>query len=267
MSLLRRNIKVLLQPRRYRAELGEAGRMLRSVTEPTNGVAGRIRGFLDSDSWEVRNCALKIIARTRCEELYGELVAKLLEASEAGIIRRNCAELLPDVGLRAPDVIDALRRALRDRYWEVRAESARALAQLSDESPELERELLSLLARENNMEVRAALAQALGGLGVTRGAFDALAGLARREPWLVRHQASVALAEMGARRPDLAEDAAEAIRSLDLLAEGTATTSVFRQNVLELAELTAKGRPFPSPESMRRRYFHLKRGWLRRTVE
>ena len=69
--------------------------MLRSVTEATNGVAGRIRGFLGSDSWEVRNCALKIIARTRCEELYGKLVAKLLEADEAGIIRRNCAELLP----------------------------------------------------------------------------------------------------------------------------------------------------------------------------
>ena len=267
MSLFRRNIKVLLQPRRYRAELGEAGRMLRSVTEATNGVAGRIRGFLDSDSWEVRNCALKIIARTRCEELYGELVVKLLEANEAGIIRRNCAELLPDVGLRTPETIDALRRALRDRYWEVRAESARALAELSDESLELERELLSLLAREVNMEVRAALAQALGGLGVSRDAFDALVGLARREPWLVRHQASVALAEMGARRPVLAEDAAEAIRGLDLLAEGTATTSVFRQNVLELAELTAKGRPFPSPESMRRRYFHLKKGWLRKTVE
>ena len=264
MSLIGRNIKVLLQPRRYRAELAKAGHMLRSTTEAVNGVAGRIRGFLASDSWEVRNLGVKIIARTRCEELYGELVARLLACGEAGIIRRNCAEALTHIRLRRPDVIDALRRALCDPYWEVRAESARALAELAGESPELEGELLAVLAREKNLEVRAALAQALGGLGAGREAFDVLVELARRDPWLVRHQASVALAEMGARRPDLAEDAAAAIQSLDLLAEGTATTSVFRQGVLELAELTARGRPFPPPESLRRRYFHLKRGWLRK---
>ena len=267
MSLIRRNIKVMLQPRRYRAELAEAGRMLRSITEATNGVAKQIRGFLASDSWEVRNCAVKIIARVRCEELYGEIASRLVERGEAGIIRRNCAEALTDIQLREPEVIDALRQALHDPYWEVRAESARALAAVAEESHELENELLSVLKREKNLEVRASLAQALGGLGMSREAFDALADLARCEPWVVRHQASVALAELGARRPDLAEDAAAAIQSLDLLAEGTATTSVFRQGVLELAELTAKGRPFPSSESLRRRYFHLKRGWLRKHLE
>ena len=267
MNLIWRNIKVLLNPRRYKAELGEAGRMLRSVTEATDGVAGRIRGFLESDSWEVRNVAIKIIARTRCEELYGTLVAKLIERGEAGIIRRNCAELLPRVDLRTPGVIRALRGALRDRYWEVRAEAARALAELAEGSPELERALLDVLGREQNLEAEAAVAQALGALGVSREAFDVLAELAAEGPWLVRHQAAVALAEMGARRPDLDEDAAEIIRGLDLLAEGTATRSVFRQRILELAELTRKGRPFPSAGSLRRRYFHLKRGWLRNDDE
>jgi len=264
MNLIARNIKALLSPRRYRAELAEAGRMLRSVTEATNGVAETIQGFLASDSWEVRNCALKIIARTRCEELYAVLVAKLAERGEAGIIRRNCAELLPGIGLRTPEIVAALRRALGDRYWEVRAEAARALAELAQESDELETELLDALERERNFEVQAGLAQALGALAVTRRGFEALARLAAGGPWLVRHQAAVAALEMGARRPEFDQDAVAAIRRLDLLAEGAATTSVFRQSILELAELTAKGRPFPSAESLRRRYFHLKWGWLRK---
>jgi len=266
MSLIARNIKVLLNPRRYGAELARAEHMLRSVTEANNGAAERIRGFLGSDSWEVRNCAVKIITRTRCETLYGVLVAKLLERGEAGILRRNCAESLPALGIRSAEAVAALRRVLADPYWEVRSEAARALATLCEESPELEGDLTSLLAREKNIEVRAAVAEALGSLAVTRRAFDALADLAVRDAWLVRHQAAVALVEMGARRPGFAEDAAEVIRKLDLLAEGTATTSVFRQHVLELADLTAKGRPFPSAESMRRRYFHLKRGWLHKEI-
>ncbi len=263
MGLIRRNIKVLLNRRRYKTELAEAERMLRSVTEATDGVADDIRAFLGSDSWEVRNCAVKVIARTRCEALYGVLAEKLAEPCEAGIVRRNCAELLPVVGLRTPQVVRALRRALRDAYWEVRAEAARALSELCEGSAELEGELLSLLAVEKNLEVRVAVVQALGGLGVSRDAFGALAGLAAGGRWLVRHQASVALAEMGARRPDLAEDAADVIRNLDLLAEGTATTSVFRRHILELVDLTAGGRPFPSAASLRRRYLHLKQGWLK----
>jgi len=192
------------------------------------------------------------------------LVGKLTERREAGIVRRNCAELLPVVGLRSDAALAALTRALDDPYWEVRAETARALAVLADESAELETQLLGRLGRERNPEVRAALAEALGALGIGRKAFDVLVRLARDDAWLARHQASIALAEMGVRHPDFAEEATEVIRGLDLLAEGTATTSVFRQHILELAQLTAKGRPFPSREALRRRYFHLKHGWLKK---
>ena len=265
MNLIRRNLRALLHARRHKAELAEANRMLRSLTEATDGVADRIRRLLASDAWEVRNCALKIIARTRCEELFGALVAGLIQRDEAGIIRRNCAELLPVTGLNTPEAIAALRRALDDPYWEVRAEAARALGTLCTESPELEDELLDRLAVERDLEVRAAVAEALGAVAVTRRALEALARLADDGPWLVRHQAAVALVEMGARRADFAEEAAAMIRRLDLLAEGSATKSVFRQRILELTELTAEDRPFPSPESARRRYFHLKKGWLGKT--
>jgi len=263
MKLLWRNLNVLLRPRRYRAELGEAVHLLLTATEATNGVVESIRAFLESDAWEVRNCAVKLIARTGCAALYPVLAKKLAERDEAGIIRRNCAELLLGLGLREFEVVTALRGALDDPYWEARAEAARALAALADPSAELERELLGRLREERNLEVRAALAQALGGLAAGREAFEAVAALADEGPWLVRHQAAVALVEMAARHPAFGEETAAALRRLDLLAEGTATTSVFKQRMLELAGLAADGRALPPPEAIRGRYFHLKRGWLR----
>jgi len=263
MGLIRRNIRVLLHPRRYRAELARAGKMLRSLTEAKGDVPDRIRELLGSDAWEVRNCAVKIIVRTHCEELYPVLVEKLTEAGESGIVKRNCAELLPFTGQNGAGVVEALRRALRDRYWEARAEAARALAVLAGDSAELELELLGLLEGERNMEARAGLVQALGALGMGRSAFDRLAELAGESSWLVRHQAAVALAELGARHPEFAADASEVIGRLDLLAEGAATQSVFRQRILELARLTGDGRPFPTADALRKRYFHLKWGWLR----
>lgn len=263
MSLIRRNIRALLHARRHRAEQAEAARMLRSVTEADNGTAERIRGFLESDAWLVRNCALKIIARTRCEELYGVLIEKLRDWSEAPIIRRNCAELIPTVPLDRARRVGPLRLALLDPYWETRAEAARALARVAGPSEELEGDLLGRLAVERNMEVKAGVAEALGALAVSRAGFDGLVELASEGPWLVRHQAAVALLEMGSRRPEFADEAAGVVRGLDLLAEGTSTQSVFRDRVLELAALIEKGRPFPSAERLRKRYFHLKNGWLK----
>ncbi len=263
MSLILRNIRALLHPRRHRAEQAEANRMLRSVTEATDGVADRIRGFLQSDAWLVRNCGIKIIARTRCEELYDVLLDKLADRSEAPIIRRNCAERIPTVEIDPERAIPALRQALGDPYWETRAEAARALARAADASPELEADLLAALEGERNQETKAGLAEALGRLAVSRAGFDRLAELANGGPWLVRHQAAVALLEMGARRPEFAREAAEVVRRLDLLAEGAATRSVFRDRMLELAALTQEGRPFPSPELLRKRYFHLQEGWLK----
>ncbi len=264
MALVWRNLRVLLRPWRYRAELAAAARLYDSAAETTEGVRDPIRRFLASDSWEVRNYAIKIIVKTRCEEFYDTLVDRLLDRNEAGILRRNCAELLPSIPLRTPRAVEALLRALDDPYWEVRAESARALARLADESADAEARLLGRLAQEHNFEVRAAIAEALGALAIGRGAFDALAQMAAEGPWLVRHQAAVAVVEMAARQPLFAERATAVVRGLDLLAEGTATSSVFRQSMLELAELTAEGRPFPSPGLLRHRYLHLKQGWLRR---
>ena len=96
-SLRLRNIKVQLLPRRYKRELAQAERMRMSATDATPEFVERVKSFLRSDSWEVRNSAVKIIARAQCEELYTELVERLLDTRESGILRRNCAELLHEL--------------------------------------------------------------------------------------------------------------------------------------------------------------------------
>jgi hypothetical protein len=145
MGLIRRNILAYLQPWKYRDELAGARRLLACAKPSPSADAellDRLRRLLESDLWEVRNCAVKIIARARCEPLYHVLTTKLVDRNEAVIIRRNCAERLTEAEHTAPEVIDALRRACSDPYWEVRAEALRSLARLADGSPELEAELL-----------------------------------------------------------------------------------------------------------------------------
>jgi HEAT repeat protein len=263
MRLLCRNIKVLLQPRRYRAELAAAIKMQTSCSQLTDNDEARVRAFLQSDSWEVRNCAVKIIAKTNYTPLLPALEEMLLDRSEAGIVRRNCAEMLGCYGHRSAALTQSLTAALADPYWEVRAEAARALARLCDEDGTVEHALLKRLAREKDMEAQAAFVEALGAVAVMQETFDRLAERAVEGPWLVRHQSAVAVAEMAARRPEFAQQAIALIGRLDLLAEGTVTRSVFRQSILQLAEHTRQSQAFPTRDELRLRYFHLKNGWLK----
>lgn len=261
MNLLLRNLKVQLFSRRYGAEQARAEKLLATATEPTDEVIAAIRQFLQSDSWEVRNAAVKTIGRIHCEPLYGVLVEKLCDRNEAGILRRNCAEMV--YNLRLASAADALRAALHDGYWEVRAEAARALSAIVEPSPELETELRVMLIKNGNFEARAAAAQALGKLGMTRETFDALAKVSNNDIWLLRYQTTTALVEMAARLPDFAAEASKIIHELDMLADGVRTISVYRQHILDLMRLTDPANKFPSPETLRSRYLHMKTGWLK----
>jgi HEAT repeat protein len=259
---LLRNVRALLHPRRHKAEKARAARLYRDPSQAGEKLEAALRGFLASDAWEVRNVAIKIVARAPCEALLPVLTAALLDRAEVGIVRRNAAEMLIVAGRRSLEITDALRRALIDPYWEVRAESARALARLAVPSEATEQAILARLAADRNVEARAGLVEALGALGSTDAAFGLLVALAQEGPWLVRHQAAVAMVEMATRREEFAPDAAETLRRLDLLAEGTVTTSVFRRHILELTALITDAHTLPPPDRVRSRYLHLKQGWL-----
>ena len=235
--------------------------------------------LLASGNWEVRNAALKLVARIRDEERFGLLAEKLLDAREAGIIRRNAAELLLAWGRCTPEVEAALCRALSDLYWEVRAEAARALSGLAPPGGAPERAVLGRLLngaarsaagelpgraiRERNFEVRAGLAEALGALGLSQMAFAALERLAADPQWLVRYQAAIALAHFGSRLPEHRERALAVVRQVDHACSGALPTFVFPRRLRRLIDDMTQRPGTLTADVLRNRYIHLKRGWHR----
>lgn len=281
MSLkgLVRQILSLGPASRARYRLAEG--LLRRADVPSDEVRRRLPELLACDNWEVRNLALKLIAKIRDEDRFHVLPEKLLDGDEAGIVRRNAAELLADWGKHTPQVEAALCAALDDGYWEVRSQAARALAVLALPGGLPEDRLLQRLygsngngngngsaghrrpLRERHFEVRACLAEALGALGESERAFTALQDLADDGEWLVRFQAAVALAEFAARRPEYHDRALECVRLVDHLSCGALPLFVFPRRMGKLIDELRRGPGVLDPAVLRRRYIRLKQGWHR----
>ena len=250
--------------------------------------------LLSSGNWQVRNAAIKLVAKIRDEDRFDLLIEKLLDRNEAGIVRRNAAELLHKWGRYTPEVEHALCQALSDGYWEVRAEAARSLASLAEPGRAIEQKLVKRLhglwhvqawlgreshgqrltvdratrgggalrtVRERNFEVRAGLAEALGALGTTEEAFAAVKMLATDAQWLVRYQAAIALAHFASRLPDFFDKARAALQEVDHLSSGTLPIFVFSQRIGRL--LDDMGGGALDPAVLKKRYIHLKHGWHR----
>ncbi len=263
----------LLFPHRWRGDLAEAERLLASSHPSLKGLGEKIDAWLESPGWLVRNAAVKLIAHIKDHGRLDRLVEKLGDRREAGIVRRNAAEAIGRMGLATEPVSAALLNALSDPYWEVRAEAIKTLARLFPPSAELEDALLRLLMgptrnsriREDNFEVRMAIAQGLGHLGVSREALRALVALAADEMWLVRSQAAVGLAHLAARVPQFAPEAAGALRELDRLSEGAVSYFVHR-DVLSGAMHAVRSEA--DPARVASLYLDPKKGWnhVRRPV-
>ncbi len=248
--------------------------LLQSSNSPAD-IRRHLPELLSSGNWQVRNAAIKLVAKIRDEDRFDLLIEKLLDRNEAGIVRRNAAELLHKWGRYTPEVERALCQALSDGYWEVRAEAARSLASLAEPGRAIERKLVKRLhdpdgngrgdalrtVRERNFEVRAGLAEALGALGTTEDAFAAIKTLAADAQWLVRYQAAIALAHFASRLPDFFDRAREALQDVDHLSSGALPIFVFSQRIGRL--LDDMGRGTLDPAVLKHRYIHLKHGWHR----
>jgi len=266
-----RALVALLFPHLWRGQLAEASRLLASGAAPPEGVGAKLDAWLAAPAWEVRNVAVKLIARLRDSARYVRLLQKLTDRAEAGIVRRNAAEAIRGLGLSTPPARSALLQALSDPYWEVRAEAAIALAALFPPAEDLERAILNLLLgpkpqgpqriRERNFEVRMAAALALGHLGLSRQAFDVLAALAEDDSWLVRSQAAVGLAHFAARKPDFLAEASSRIEAVDRLSEGAVSFFVHRDVLARVLRAVGDGPPALSPEALRPIYLDPKAGW------
>jgi len=246
-------------------------RLLATNAAPPPDAGERTDGWLRSPAWEVRNAALKLIAHLHDESRYPLLIQKLTDRREAGIVRRNAAEAVARVGLDTDAALSALRKALGDPYWEVRSEAARALARLFPPSEPLEQDLLGALygherngrhaVAEDNFEVRMALVEALGCLGVRAEAFDALVGLTDDENWLVRSQAAVAVGQFAARHPAFFRQARALLLDVDRQSEGAISYFVHRDVLSHTLRIVHRGPGAAQPDEFRDLYLSPKAGW------
>jgi HEAT repeat protein len=268
-----RAIRAFLFPHRWQGQLAEAKRLL-AADPPSDGAAAlaeKIDEWLESPGWEVRNAAVRLIAHLRSEPRYPRLLERLSDHAEAGIVRRTAVESMARLGLRTDGVRSALVAGLADGYWEVRSEAGRTLAALFPPAADLERALLGLLygpprggrrpIREENFEVRMAIAEALGHLGVSRSGFDALADLADDDSWLVRSQAAVALAHFAARQPDYAAEARERLATLDRQSDGAVSYFVHRDVLSQAMAALRRGPGEVAPKEFHDLYLNPKAGW------
>lgn len=268
-----RSLVAAFLPHRWKGQLAEAERLLRSARVPPEGAGAKLDAWLASPAWEVRNAAVKLVAHWRDSDRYARLLAKLTDRSEAGIVRRNAAEAVARLGLGTAPARAALLHALSDPYWEVRCEAATALAALFPPAEDLELAILQVLygarprgmrrIREANFEVRMACALALGHLGLSRAALRTLLALTEDDSWLVRSQAAVATAHLAGRVPEFFHEARERLAGVDRLSEGCVSYFIHREVLDGVLSAVEEGPRALTAERLRPLYLSPKAGWNR----
>ena len=258
-----------------RSAYREAVAFLNSPSLPEDAVRERLPLYLRSRSWHVRNVAVKLIAGFKDASFYPVLIQKVRNGSDVGIITRNSITSIRRLGLKGPDVEEALRRALGAGYWEARCEAALALAELFEPSPERAALLAGVLKPrpnpsdprqfgERNAEVRAAAAVALGRSGNPGITLPALKLLSNDPHWLVRHQAAVALVEISQMHNDLAPEVRKVLDRIDILSDGCRSDFPFPRTVASLRKILLNGLAVEEPAEIRRHYIDMNRGWNRK---
>lgn len=162
----------------------------------------RAASLLVNEAWEARNLGVKLLGLLDAKEKVPLLLALLADRTPAplfrrllggdyeqvGFLRRNAFAALARLGVVDAGVEEALLAGLRDPYWEVRAEAARAAARFAGRLARRDEIVSALVARlaDANLEATAAAAEALGVLGSERDALPALLALADYRFWKVR---------------------------------------------------------------------------------
>jgi len=191
----------LLDKEGIHSEAGKSGELDYEI------VKKKALDFIFDKNWKIRNIGVKLLGETHCKDGVQFLCDLLLDKREVGFIRRNSAKALGMIGLNTPQIIDALSRSIDSSYWEIRTEAIKALGILAGKNKEVEERLLRRLLgdnfqngflknekhkvrfKEKNFEVREAIAECLGRVGVSKNAVLALKYLLKDEIWMVRSKA------------------------------------------------------------------------------
>lgn len=176
----------------------------------------RASSLLARSSWEQRNLGVKLLGLLHARERVPLLLALLADKRPApllqrlmggdylqvGFIRRNVLIAFARMGTVTPEIEAAIRAAVGDPYYEVRAEAARtaqALACRLADRPAMVQSLKVLL-HDRWIEVAEAAAEAIGHVGGKDDGLPALLQLNDERFWRVRAGALrglIALVERG----------------------------------------------------------------------
>jgi UDP-N-acetylglucosamine--N-acetylmuramyl-(pentapeptide) pyrophosphoryl-undecaprenol N-acetylglucosamine transferase len=162
----------------------------------------RASALLIRSVWQERNLGVKLLGLLHAKEKIpvlltifhdrkpASLLKRLLggDFQQVGFIRRNVILALVRIGDINPDVEKALLAGLTDPYYEVRAESAYAVAFFGSRlcSPGRFVSALLPLLTDTNLDVSAAAAEALGRIGSEQDALPALLELWDSRFWKFR---------------------------------------------------------------------------------
>jgi UDP-N-acetylglucosamine--N-acetylmuramyl-(pentapeptide) pyrophosphoryl-undecaprenol N-acetylglucosamine transferase len=162
----------------------------------------RADALLTAPEWQARNLGVKLLGLLEAREKLLMLLALFNERrpvsplkrlfggdfEQVGFIRRNIVTALTRLNELTPEVEDALLAGMKDPYYEVRAECARAASHFNERIESRESFIAGLMRAldESNLDVCTAAAEAMGRLGGEDDALPALLGLCDTKYWRLR---------------------------------------------------------------------------------
>lgn len=197
----------------------EANTLLNQITTANSYdrefVLTRSQEYLKNDKWQVRNIGVKLLGIVGGKNHLRLLSERLCDQSEAGFVRRNAAVAIRNIGAAQDDARKALISSISDRYWEIRVESVKALAGLYKNDEEILSVIIAAYCgkkydgdspyirkltgrrRENNFEVKEAIAQAMGNFPECGDSLKTINLLLKDDCWIVRAAALKSLKKIG----------------------------------------------------------------------
>jgi MFS family permease len=175
----------------FATEPEKRARAMRSLGETGSSLAvGELVAHLDDPDPGVREEAVRSLGKIRDASAVAALAARLRDPE--GDLRIPSARSLGMIGGR--EAVDALVEQLHDRSREVRMEAVRALGELAP--PQAQPALLELLAKEENLQIRAAASTALSRMRNVDAVWEMIEVFRLANNPLVRAQVAIAIGQI-----------------------------------------------------------------------
>ncbi len=165
----------------------------------------RTTRLLMSRDWELRNIGVKLAGYLLCRDKIPELLRMIEDRTpaplwqrmlggdyrEVGFIRRNALTAIKVLNHIDSKVEEVLEKALKDPYYEVRAEACRVISHFSHKIAGKEKWFNSMLEKlsDPSFEVVVEATLAIGNIGIDNRALEALLRLGNHYFWQVREAA------------------------------------------------------------------------------